>query len=444
MKLLKRILLVLVILIAIALIYNYPKLNIVSGFVAKNMASTVFLTERSAASVIEEDHNEPLIDLAETKFDETGKSASASVFGIMERKAIYREGLGAVLVTDDFDPNAIKIIPKRNRGIDSLPFPYGNQGQKDSIFKNIDYNKLEAAIDGAFAESEVQRTRTVLVVYKNHIIGERYLKGFDKNTTILGWSMTKSILATLYGILDYQNKISIDSPAPIESWQNDDRKDITINNLLRMQSGLAWEEDYTSISDVNKMLFLEADMTLSQKKKEAVAEPAEVWNYSSGTTNLLSGILRDGFKTHQEYLNFPYEALIDKIGMYSMLIEADQVGNYVGSSYGWATTRDWAKFGLLYLNRGNWNGEQLFAPEWTDYVSKPTPDSNGTYGAHFWLNAEGKYPDAPRDLFSANGFQGQRVFIIPSEDLVIVRTGLGQEPYFDSNGFLSEVIDAIQ
>jgi len=443
MKIFKRILLLLLVILVVAVIYNYPKLNLVSGFVAKNMASTVFLTERSAASVIEEDHNEPLIDLAETKVDESDKSASASVFGIMERKAIYREGLGAVLVHDDFEPNAIKIAPKRDRKIDTLCFPYGNQGKKDSIFENIDYKKLEAAIDGAFAESEVQRTRTVLVVYKNHIIGERYSKGFDENTIILGWSMTKSILATLYGILDHQNRIDIDSPAPIESWQNDERKNITINNLLRMQSGLAWEEDYTSISDVNKMLFLEADMTLPQEKKEAVAEPAEVWNYSSGTTNLLSGILRDEFKTHQEYLNFPYEALIDKIGMNSMLIEADMVGNYVGSSYAWATTRDWAKFGLLYLNRGNWNGEQLFAPEWVDYVSEPTPDSDGTYGAHFWLNAEGKYPDAPRDLFSANGFQGQRVFIIPSKDLVIVRTGLGQEPYFDSNGFLSEVISAI-
>jgi len=444
LKRLKRILLVIAVLIVIAVAYNYPKLNLISGFVAKNMASTVFLAERSAASVTKEDHAEPLIDLAETKVDESGKSASASVFGIMGRRAIYREGLGAVLVNDGFDPNAITITPKRSRKIDTLPFPYGNQGKRDSIFENIDYKKLEAAIDGAFSDPEVQKTRTVLIVYKDHIIGERYLKGFDENTIVLGWSMTKSILATLYGILDYQNKIDIDSPAPIESWQNDDRKNITINNLLRMQSGLAWEEDYTSISDVNKMLFLEADMALPQEKKEAVAEPGEVWNYSSGTTNFLSGILRKQFKTHQEYLDFPYEALIDKMAMYSMLIEADMVGNYVGSSYGWATTRDWAKFGLLYLNRGNWNGEQLFAPEWVDYVSKPTPDSDGTYGAHFWLNAEGKYPDAPRDLFSANGFQGQRVFIIPSKNLIIVRTGLGQEPNFDSNGFLSEVIAAIK
>lgn len=160
MKIFKRILLLLLILIVVAVFYNYPKLNLVSGFVAKNMASTVFLTERSTASVIENDHDELLIGLAETQVDETQKSASATVYGRMERQAIYREGLGAVLINDDFDPNALKLVPKRTREIDTLPFPYGNQGKKDSIFRNIDYDLLKAAMDGAFADPEIQKTRT--------------------------------------------------------------------------------------------------------------------------------------------------------------------------------------------------------------------------------------------------------------------------------------------
>ena len=135
--------------------------------------------------------------------------------------------------------------------------------------------------------------------------------------------------------------------------------------------------------------------------------------------------------------------LIDKIGMHSMIIETDMKGKYVGSSYGWATTRDWAKFGLLYLNKGNWNGEQLFDASWVDYIRTPTKLSEGTYGAHFWLNAQGNYPDVPIDLYSANGYQGQYVFIIPSKDLVVVRTGLAEYPEFDVNTFLSEVIKAI-
>jgi CubicO group peptidase (beta-lactamase class C family) len=119
-------------------------------------------------------------------------------------------------------------------------------------------------------------------------------------------------------------------------------------------------------------------------------------------------------------------------------------GNFVGSSYGWASTRDWAKFGILHLNRGHWNGEHIFAPEWIDYIAKPTKQSEGTYGAHWWLNAEGKYAYVPRDLFSANGFQGQRVFVIPSKDLVIVRTGLAEPPNFKENRFLKDVVDAIK
>lgn len=443
MKTFKRILLFLLVVIAIAAFYNYPKLNMISGYTAKNMASTVFLTSRNATSVTENDHKAPLIELAESEVDESKKSASATVFGMMERQAIYREGLGAVLVNEEYDPNAFKLVPRRAKAIDTLPFPFGNNGKKDSIFAIIDYDKLEAAVDMAFANPDIQKTRTALVVYKDHIIAERYVEGFDKNTPILGWSMTKSILATLYGILEYQRKIDVGSPAPIESWKDDERQQITLNHLLRMQSGLAWEEDYTSISDVTKMLFLDSDMTLAQMNQEAVAPPTDVWNYSSGTSNLLSGILRKQFSNHQEYLDFPYSSLVDKIGMHSMLIEADMAGNYVGSSYAWANTRDWAKFGLLYLHRGNWRGEQLFAPEWVDYVTKPTPLSDGKYGAHFWLNAHGKYPDVPKDLFSANGYQGQYVFVIPSKELVIVRTGLGEEPDFDANGFLKSVVEAI-
>jgi CubicO group peptidase (beta-lactamase class C family) len=143
-------------------------------------------------------------------------------------------------------------------------------------------------------------------------------------------------------------------------------------------------------------------------------------------------------------LDFWYAELIDKIGMSSMVIETDLAGNYAGSSYGWATARDWAKFGLLYLHKGNWNGEQVLNESWIKYSATPTKGSNGEYGAHFWLNAGGIYPNVPKDLFSCNGYQGQHVFIIPSKDLVIVRFGLAENPEFDVNIFLSEVLDAIK
>ncbi|WP_298504873.1 serine hydrolase [uncultured Maribacter sp.] len=443
MKIIKRILLLLLIIIGIAIYLNYPKLNIISGYASKSLASNAFIANRSVSSIVKNDNNMPLIKLAEVSLDKNKKTASATVFGLMERKSIYREGLGSVLINDSFDASKMTLKPNRNKVIDTLPYPFGNNTPIDTIFNNIDYPQLNKHITAVFDNSMESKTRSVLVLYKNRIIAEQYIEGFNKNTLILGWSMTKSILATLYGTLEYNGKINVNNRAPVASWQKDERKNITINNLLRMQSGLEWEEDYSKISDVTKMLFLDTDMTKGQEEKKAIAKPGEIWNYSSGISNLLSGILRDQFGTKQEYLDYPYIALIDKIGMHSMLLEADMVGNYVGSSYAWATTRDWAKFGTLYLNKGNWNGEQLFSPQWIDYITKPTAESNGVYGAHFWLNAGGKFPDAPRDMYSANGFQGQRVFIIPSKDLVIVRTGLAGHPDFDTNSFVSNIIKSI-
>ena len=443
MKLLKRVLLLLVVIIGVVVYLNYPKLNIISGYAAKNVASGVFLAHRSAASMNQYDNSAPLIEIASTEIDESEQSASSTVYGMMERTAVYRDGLGAVLINDDYDPKALTIRPQRNQPVDTIPYPYGQAAPLDTVLADVDMDQINKAIAMAFAEPETQKTRTFLILYKGHLIAEKYIDGFDKDTPILGWSMTKSVLATCYGVLEHQGKLEMDWPAPIPEWKDDERKNITLNHLLRMQSGLAWDEDYSGISDVTRMLFLDSDMTQAQRDKKAIAKPTEVWNYSSGTTNLLSGILKQQFRSHQEYLDFPYSALIDKIGMYSMVMEADIAGNYVGSSYAWASTRDWARFGQLHLDKGNWNGEQLFDASWIDYITTPTANSNGTYGAHFWLNAEGKYPDVPRDMFSCNGFEGQHVFMIPSKDLVVVRTGLAEEPYFDVNGVLSNIVKAV-
>lgn len=441
MKWIKRALVLLLVLLAIGVWLNYPKLNIISGYASKNMASTLSITQRSEASVVLNDNNVPMIQLADVAVED--HSATATVFGLMPRKTICRPGLGCTLINDEYNDDFDLPAPQRSYTRDETPFPFGNGAAKDTVFQEVDYQVLEHAIYNAFANPEVQKTRSVLVVYKNHIIAERYVEGFTKDTPILGWSMTKSVLATLFGILEFEGMIDFGMTGMVEAWKNDERNEISLNHLLRMQSGLEWDEDYSGISDVTKMLFLATDMTQVQAEKKALAKPTEIWNYSSGTSNLLSGILRDQFNSYQEYVNFPYSALIDRIGMHSMLIETDMAGNFVGSSYAWANTRDWAKFGLLYLNRGNWNGDQLFDGEWVDYVTEPTDLSDGTYGGHFWLNAQGKYPDAPSDLYSANGYQGQRVFIVPSKDLVIVRTGLAEAPDFDFNKFLKDVLMAI-
>ena len=431
--------------LAIALAIYYPRLTIISGYSSKNMASSVFVANRSPKFTAENGNNFSPINLAENKVNFNSKTASASVYGLNKRTAVYRDGLGAVLVVGDTEPTQLR--PNRNQPIIAKPYPYGDMPQKDTIFPEINYQKLTQAIDSAFVNNTVQQTRAVLVLYKDHILTEKYASGYDKKSSFLGWSMTKSVLASLFGILQYQGKLDVNQKAGISLWKNDSRSNITLNNLLQMNSGLAWDEDYESISDVTKMLFLSRDMTVVQAEKKAVYEPDQHWNYSSGTTNLLSGVLRNQmFDSYQEYLDFPYQALIDRIGMYSFLLETDMNGNYVGSSYCWGTARDWGKFGLLYLHKGNWNGEQIFDKKWVNYVNMTAPNSKGRYGGHFWLNKKptNYMPRAPKDCYSANGYQGQRVAIIPSKNLVVVRFGLAEEPNFKFDQFLGSVCEAVK
>ncbi len=425
---------------------TYPKLDLISGFAAKSIASGHFIDHRSQEMIEKGDNDIDMIDLAKNKINEAGKFATASVYGLKERKAIYREGLGATLINEDFDESKPYFIPKRIKLMNNLPFPYGNNEPKDSILADIDYRKLNEAVADAFDKKgeTTKRTRSVLVVYKDKIIAEKYDTGFSKNSRILGWSMTKSITSAIFGVLEKQKKYDIYKPAPIAEWQKDERKIITTNDLLHMNSGLEWEENYSTICDATKMLFQAEDMSRVQLEKPVAFKPDSHWNYSSGTTNLLSGILRKQFKTQQQYLDFWYAGLIDKIGMNSMVVETDMAGNYVGSSYGWATTRDWSKFGLLYLHKGNWNGEQILEESWVEYTRTPTNTSNGEYGAHFWLNAGGRYKDVPRDMYFCSGYQGQMVAIIPSLDLVIVRMGLKEDPEFDFNRFLSGIVSSVE
>jgi CubicO group peptidase (beta-lactamase class C family) len=210
-----------------------------------------------------------------------------------------------------------------------------------------------------------------------------------------------------------------------------------------MNTGLSWEEDYSKVSDVTKLLYLTENVVAEAIDNPLEYKIGEHWCYSSGTSNLVSGLIRKQFATLDEYLDFPYQALFQKIGMNSAIIETDESGNYIGSSYMYATAKDWAKYGLLYLHRGKIGDEQLFNPEWTDFSFSETENSEGIYGAHFWINKRNlAYPDVPVDLYSANGYQGQRIFIIPSKDVVVVRLGLNQDVNF--NHFLKGILDAIE
>jgi len=445
MKIIKPLLLLTVFAIGVFIYLEFPRLNIISGYGAKNMCSCLFEAGRSQELTEQTDNNFAPIDIAKYEVDTINQKVTASVFGLMKRTAVYHEDLGCQLVQKGNQQSDITYFPVPHNCPDEAPYPYGNEEQKDSVFSNINYTKLQDVVSNAFDTEGVDslKTRSLLVLYKDQIIAEKYAQDFNKKSVILGWSMTKSVMATIFGVLEKQGKIDINATHLFPEWNNDERANITLNGLLQMSSGLEWDENYDEISDVTQMLFLDKDMSQMQLHKPLEFEINKHFNYSSGTTNLLSSYLRKQFETHEAYLDFPVKQLYDKLGMSSMMIETDLSGNYVGSSYGWATTRDWGKLGLLYLHNGNWNGEQIINESWVDYVRTPCANSDKIYGAQFWLNAGGRRPDVPLDMYAMEGYQGQMVFIIPSKDLVVVRMGLTEEPVIDFNTMLKELIAAV-
>lgn len=450
-KIFRYSLLAIIILIIVAGFYLYPRLAIINGYASKMLCSCVFVANRDEAHIKNHDINYSLISLANAEVDLEKRSVTSSVWGLNSRTAYFNPVTGCALSSEE---NATKFqdiyFKQKNQysQVDTLPWPYSNNVVvTDSIKNSVNWDKLEKAVDNHFKEDLLEQgitknTRAVLVVYKNQLLYERYAEGFDENTRQLGWSMTKSIINAVYGVMVKKGLIDIDKPTGIKEWQNDERKKITWNNLLQMSDGLDWLEDYTTISDATRMLYKKDDMYEYCIQTEAKHHPGSEWYYSSGTSNILAGAAKK-IIGEDSYLSYPYDEIFSKIGANSFLMETDASGKFVGSSYSWATPRDWAKFGLLYLQDGNWLGNQVLPKGWAKYSGTPIPNSEGEYGAHFWTANKRVFPDVPSDMYRAAGYHGQWVFIIPSEDLVIVRLGMTQDRSIKGNKLIKEVIDAI-
>jgi CubicO group peptidase (beta-lactamase class C family) len=448
----RKIVIPLVIIAALIIIgvSQYPKLYIATGYGAKSMATAVFVAEREPQMVQLTDLNYSIVKYTKSVVDYGNQSVTTSFWGMAKQTAVYRKGFGCCLVgTRSADSLRMNIfIPPVNRreGAWRIPWPDGDL-KKDTIFSEIDSLKLKSVIETAFdipSESK-KRTAAVVVIYKGELIAEKYDKelGITPDTRIWGWSMSKSIMNATAGVLSKQGKLNVNAVAPIPQWQNDRRRDITINDLMHMGSGLKWDEDYGDVSSATNMLYRSADCYRFAIDVPYQKKPGTEWKYSSGTANILSGIIRILIGNDENYHEFPYREIFNKIGIASMVLEADAAGNFVGSSYSYATARDWARFGLLYYNNGIWKGDTILPKGWVAYTRTPADASNGGYGAQFWLNQLKKLPDVPEDMFSCNGHRGQRVFIIPSHNLVVVRLGFSEEG-FNHNEFLKGILAAIK
>jgi CubicO group peptidase (beta-lactamase class C family) len=457
-KNLKRIsLLFLLLIVAYGIYYAWRAFPIISGYGAKNICSCVMLAGRDPDNVIKNELGGFPLRLGSFEVNYQDSSATGSVFGLAKRKAIYRKGLGCTLVVemaeDEFKMQKVNLPASPRVDQDTVAWPMGNL-VSDSLKTSIDIAQINKTLDDAFSEpgpDKLRRTRAVIVVHDGRIVAERYAEGFNKHSKLIGWSMTKSITNALVGILVKQGKLKIDEATQVKAWANDDRKIITLNDLMHASSGLEWEENYGGPSGATNMLFKKKDMGIYAAEAPLAHKPGEVFYYSSGTTNIISRIIRETIGD-ENYYRFPYEALFYKIGMLNTTLEPDAGGTFVGSSYSFAPARDWARFGLLYLNDGVWNGERILPEGWVKYTTTPAKGADrGQYGAQWWLNAGAPgnpalryYPDAPTDLYWADGFEGQNVFIIPSQKLVVVKLSLSQGDYLDDNKFLAELAEAVK
>ena len=356
--------------------------------------------------------------------------------------ATYRDGYGCT----QGDISALGIAP-------DLSSPARADGPP-TIIALVDA-KLSQALDRAFAEPPrppYRQVRAIVIMRDGKIVAERYAQGIGPDTPLLSYSVSKSVINALVGILVRQGKLDLYAPAPVAAWSGpgDPRHAITLDQLLRMTSGLNLEESDSGFDPVSRMLFIERDMAAYAETARLIAKPGQTWEYTSGNTLIVSSIVRDAVGGHAaDVLRFAHRELFDPVGMRHVTVEFDDSGTPIGSTRILASARDWARFGELYLNDGVVDGKRILPEGWTAYSTKPTLDS--PYGSGFWVNA-GQHEDArgrvqagmPADSYFASGLFGQRVVIVPSQKLVIVRLGATIDPPdFDIHGLTRLVKDVI-
>jgi len=429
-------------------LYMRPLMPIITGYAAKNLSSGIFVGNRTQESLEATDLNFSFIRFVKNSVDSRSKSVKSRFLWHTSRTT-FVNGYGSILLNDypvdDIQARPYPIVPLLPENPDTIAWPMGDL-MPDTIPTGIDLQQLNQGLDQTFADTiPYKGTFGVMVTYKGQPVAERYAEGFGPENRFLSWSMAKSFTNAMTGILVKEGKLDPDAPADIKEWQQDERRQITLRNLMQMNSGLEWNEDYGNSSDVNNMLHKEGDMAKFAISKQLEYTPGSVFEYASGSTNIVSYLMRKAIGNDADYLAFPREKLFNRIGMRSATFEVDASGTFVGSSYLYASLRDYTRFGLLYLNNGNWLGEQILPVDWVEYTTSTASGSEGTYGAFFWLNKSGSdYPDVPSDMFYCSGHDGQYIYIIPSKELVIVRTGFSKQGEFDQNGFLTGILQAIR
>lgn len=384
------------------------------------------------------------------RVDRDRREAGASFLGLVPSRAVFRPQWGCVLVHGDEridDPPAMpatQAVPDIEGGV---AMPAGLVAAPTPA--------LAAALDAAFAETDApphRGTRAVVILHDGRLVAERYAAGEGIDTPMLGFSMTKSVTNALVGVLVRQGRLDVKAPAPIAAWwqAGDPRRTITLERLMRMDSGLALDETGSGFDPSNQMFYDEPDMAAYAASARAIAPPGTRWAYSSASTHLVSRIVRDAVGGDGAAVQaFAARELFAPLGMRHVTFETDATGTPIGAHYLYASARDWARFGQLYLDDGVVGGRRLLPVGWARWSSEPTLGT--AYGAGWWTNrgddeaaVHRRAVGIPADAFFAMGNLGQRIAVIPSEHLVVVRLARAHLRYGDAAGFERLVVDTLR
>lgn len=458
----------LVVLLFAGSLYGYrafvaPAASVYTGGAARLVCSAVFAAGRDEQWVRRQELvrlTSPgrYLGLAQVDVDYDSMVVRSTLFGLWPHTAIYRPGIGC---TPD-QGISVKQLRAQGSGTEAAPpdldalWPRGEKVALDDLPAGVDQSGLEEALNRAFAEPDPARprnTRAVVVVHQGRIVAERYADGFGTTTGHLSNSMAKTVIGALVGILVGEGKLDTAAPAPIAEWQGrgDPRRGITLEDLLRMRSGLEFDENYTDVRSDITLMFASGDLAGFAAAKPLVAEPAAEWHYSTGTSNIIGRIVAEAAgETMAERFAFPRQVLFDPLGMSTAMLEVDSRGHFIAGSLMFASARDYARFGLLYLRDGVWNGRRLLPDGWVERTLTPTPEAPPalSYGYQVWLNSGAdpdvrRWPRLPHDVFAMLGHQQQMVVMVPSHDLVVVRLGLSEFGNWDLQDLVTDTMRSV-
>lgn len=434
-----------------------------AGMAAHHLCAGVFVVGRDhvrdPATVVENDIARFDVfnwqDDFEYAVDPDARTASVWGRGIEPRTAEYNEDQGCTILPAGMEDVLFEPTPVERRVPDpeTTPWPMGDAGSHHDPFPaEVDFDRFQTALDRVMAQEE-HNTRALLVVYRGRILGERYAEGFGPNTPQISWSQGKSIAAALMGaaIQAGHLDVGLDDPAPVPEWQGegDARREIRIRDLLNMSSGLDFQNwgigepgDWTNGNEHFRIYFDGLDVYEHAIDQPMDLEPGERFRYRNSDPLTVARIVRRAAEAAgEEWLTYPQRILFDRIGARDFVLETDAWANFIITGYDFGSARDWARFGLLHLWDGVWQGERILPEGWVEFVRTPAPGDPGrSYGGLFWLNRGNQLPRAPADTYYAAGFMGQFTAVIPSLDLVIVR--LGPSPG-DITRHLSDIIGEV-